>query len=174
MKLIISFSGRKGGNSDGIAEYIAAEKDKIVYFRELNAHNCSNCDYECFNGECKYRDDGVYSLFESMASYDKVIFIVPMYCSNPSGLYFTFNERSQDFFMQNEEKYGDMVNKLRIIGVYGSKESYPHFIPCLVSWFNDGSLSDKIIEIERHKYNLKLKDNLLEVAKIRKILDELK
>ena len=41
--LIISFSGRKNGNCDQIGQYIAVAgsgNDKVVRFRELNAHPC--------------------------------------------------------------------------------------------------------------------------------------
>lgn len=53
-KLIISFSARKYGNCDNIAEFLAREEDKIIYFRDLNIHSCINCDYECFDNCCKY------------------------------------------------------------------------------------------------------------------------
>lgn len=90
MKLIISFSGRANGNCDRIASFISTPNDKVVCFHELNIHPCSDCEYECFDGKCKYRDDDVFALYESMLSYDKVILIVPMYCGNPSSLYFIF------------------------------------------------------------------------------------
>ena len=44
MRLFVSFSARKDGNSDEIARYLAKEDDQIIYFRDLNVHNCSNCD----------------------------------------------------------------------------------------------------------------------------------
>ena len=91
---IISFSGRENGNCDSISEYIASKDDSIIYFRNLNVHECSRCKYECFKGRCKYRQDDIYNLYESMLSYDKIFFIVPMYCGNPSSLYFKFNEIS--------------------------------------------------------------------------------
>ncbi len=99
MNMIISFSGRENGNCDSISEYIASKDDSIIYFRNLNVHECSGCKYECFKGRCKYCQDDIYNLYESMLSYDKIFFIVPMYCGNPSSLYFKFNERCQDFFM---------------------------------------------------------------------------
>ena len=80
MNMIISFSGRENGNCDSISEYIASKDDSIIYFRNLNVHECSRCKYECFKGRCKYRQDDIYNLYESMLSYDKIFFIVPMYC----------------------------------------------------------------------------------------------
>ncbi len=105
MNLIISFSGRQNGNSDEIAKYISRDEDKIVYFRTLNVNGCKNCDYECFNDYCKYHDDEIYNLYAEMINYQKVVLIVPMYCGNPSSLYFIFNERCQDYFMHNGENY---------------------------------------------------------------------
>lgn len=103
--LIISFSGRKNGNCDQIGQYIASAgsgNDKVVRFRELNAHPCCGCEYECFGGVCKYREDDVYSLYGEMCRYDRVILVVPMYCGNPASLYFIFHERCQDYFSHNE------------------------------------------------------------------------
>ena len=97
MKLMISFSGREDGNCDRIAKYIAKEVDKIIYLRDKNIHSCANCKYECFEGDCVYRDDDIYGIYDEMCNYDKVIFLVPMYCGNPSSLYFIFNERCQDY-----------------------------------------------------------------------------
>lgn len=71
MNMIISFSGRKNGNCDHIARYIASDGDRIIYFRELNAHPCYGCNYECFGGECKYRTDEVYNLYSGMCGYDE-------------------------------------------------------------------------------------------------------
>ena len=46
MRLFISFSARKDGNCDDVAKHLAKEEDDIIYFRDLNVHGCSNCDYE--------------------------------------------------------------------------------------------------------------------------------
>ncbi len=136
MKLIISFSGRENGNCDQIANYIATDEDKVLAFRDLNTHGCSNCNYECFDGVCKYRDDDVYGLYESMCGYEKIVLVVPMYCGNPSSLYFEFNERGQDFFMHHESMYENIISKLYVIGVYGSKETTPEFLSVFEKWFN--------------------------------------
>ena len=170
MKLIISFSGRNNGNCDEIAAYISEEKDAIVYLRELNVHACSDCNYECFCGDCKYREDDVYKLYESMFNYDKVVLIVPMYCGNPSSLYFKFNERGQDYFMHNEGCYEDIISKLYIIGVYGDKEKTPDFIPCLEKWFEGTAYKSRVLGIERHKYGQRMEDKILDVEEVRENL----
>ena len=56
MNLVISFSGRDGENCDQILDYIAKPEDTKKYFRNLNIHSCSHCQYECFTEECKYHD----------------------------------------------------------------------------------------------------------------------
>lgn len=66
-----------------------------------------------------------------MSNYQKVVLIISMYCSNSSSLYFMFNERSQDYFMHNEDKYENFIKRLFIIGIYGDKEKSPDFIPYL-------------------------------------------
>lgn len=167
--LIISFSGREGGNCDQIAEHIARPGDKIVAFRELNAHPCSGCRYECFRDTCPYRDDGVYSLYREMAESRRVIWIVPMYCGNPSALYFGFSERGQDFFMHNEG-YEELVKRLYIIGVFGSAQASPAFLPGLEQWFEGSGCTGHVLGLERHRYGQKLEDRLLDVPEVKEAL----
>lgn len=149
MKLIISFSGRTNGNCDKIAKYLSSEADRIIYFRDMNIHSCCNCSYECFDGECKYRSDDIYGLYSDMCKYDKVILIAPMYCSNPASLYFIFHERSQDYFMNNDE-YEEIIKRLYIIGIYGKAESTPDYIPCFEKWFDGSPFKNRVLGIERH------------------------
>ena len=165
MNLIITFSGREGGNCDRIAKYIASGNDKIVYFRDLDAHPCSGCGYECFCGDCKYRSDDVYGLYSEMCRYDRVILLVPMYCGNPASLYFIFHERCQDYFMHNET-YEEIVKRLYIIGVYGRRETTPDFIPCFEKWFNGTPYQNRVLGIERHLYGQGLHDNVLDVQEV--------
>ena len=171
MNLIVSFSGRENGNCDGISEYIASKCDTIIHFRSLNIHDCSGCKYECFNGQCKYRKDDIYSLYESMLSYDKVFLIVPMYCGNPSSLYYKFNERCQDFFMHNEDSYETIVSKLYIIGVYGDRKKTPDFIPCLEKWFEGMEFSNHVLGIERYRYGQKIADKILCIEEVKNRID---
>jgi multimeric flavodoxin WrbA len=172
MNLIISFSGRENGNCDDISKFIASPADTVVCFRNLNVHECSNCKYECFEEYCKYRQDDIYGLYESMLSYKKVFLVVPMYCGNPSSLYFKFNERCQDFFMRNEDSYEAIISKLYIIGVYGDRKQTPDFIPCLEKWFECTRFNNHVLGIERHKYGQKMTDEILCVEEVRNALAE--
>ena len=171
-KLFISFSSRENGNCDSIAQFLSSEQDEIVYFRNKNYHVCTSCDYECFGQGCKYRDDDVYEIFEKMQQYQKIVFIVPMYCGNPSSLYFAFNERSQDYFMHNEEKHESILKRLFIIGIYGSQEESPNFLSCFEKWFDGSEYSNHVLGIERHKYSLKLKDSVLDIDEVRNVISE--
>lgn len=166
MKLVISFSGREDGNCDRIARSIAAENDRIILFRDLNVHPCCGCNYECFDGACKYRDDDIYGLYGQMCGYDKVILIVPMYCGNPASLYFIFNERCQDYFMHNDT-YETLIKRLYIIGIYGKAETTPDFIPVFEKWFDCSPYQNRVLGIERHLYGQKLRDHVLDVAQVR-------
>ena len=170
MDLIISFSARSGGNCGSIAEYISSPGDRIVHFRELDYHPCSDCAYECFSGECKYRDDDIYALYSSMLDYGRVVLIVPMYCGNPGSLYFIFNERCQDYFMHNDT-YGEFLRRLHIIAVYGSAEESPDFVPFFEKWFSSSAHTDRVLGIERHRYGQKMSDSILDVEEVRTKLD---
>ena len=172
MNLFISFSGRAKGNCDSIAEFISNAEDEIIYLRDRNIHGCSNCEYECFNAYCKYREDDIYGIYDSMTNYDKVVLIVPMYCGNPSSLYYIFNERCQDYFTHNEEKYEDIISRLYIIGIYGKRESTPEFIPCFEKWFECSEYKNRVLGIERHKYGQRMEDSVLEEDEVRVILRE--
>ena len=170
MNLIISFSGREKGNCDEISNYIASKDDVVVYFRDLDVHNCSNCNYECFNGTCKYRQDEMYNLCESALSYDKIFLVVPMYCGNPSSLYFIFNERCQDYFMHNEGCYETIVSKLYIIGILGDSHKTPDFLPCLEKWFEGTEYINRVLGIERHRYDQKIDDKILCVEEVKDMI----
>ena len=172
MNIIVSFSGRRDGNCDMIAKYISSENDLILYMRDLKPTPCADCDYECMSGQCKYRNDGVFSLFKRFAIADKIFFIVPMYCGNPSALYFILNERSQDYFMQNEEQYENMVEKLYIIGVYGNAEDYPFFLKAFAWQYGFANVEKHILGLERHKYHQKMDSFLLEEEDVKLRLDE--
>lgn len=166
MNLIISFSARENGNCDQIAKYISSDNDKIIYLRNQNIHSCMNCNYECFNGECIYREDDIYGICDEMCNYDKVIFLVPMYCGNPSSLYFIFHERCQDYFMHNDT-YEEIIKRLYIIGIYGNRKDTPDFILCFEKWFDCSPYSNRVLGIERHPYNQKIEDSILDVEEVR-------
>ena len=166
MNLIISFSARPNGNCDSLANYIATEQDNIMYFRELNIHSCRNCNYECFEQECIHREDDIYQLYHQMCDYEKVILLVPMYCGNPCSLYFTFNERCQDYFMHNDT-YEEIQKRLYIIGIYGSREETPDFLPCFEKWFDCGDYRNRVLGIERHRYGQKMGDSILDVKEVK-------
>lgn len=166
MNLVISFSARPNGNCDSLANYIATEQDKIIYFRKLNIHSCCNCNYECFQQECVYREDDVYQLYHQMCNYEKVILLIPMYCGNPCSLYFIFNERCQDYFMHNDT-YEEIQKRLYIIGIYGNREETPDFLPCLEKWFSCSGYQNRVLGIERHRYGQKMGDRILEVEEVK-------
>lgn len=172
MNIIVSFSGRKNGNCDTIAKYISAKDDLILFMREISVQPCAGCDYECMSGQCKYRDDGIYSFFEKISLADKVFFIVPMYCGNPSALYFIMSERCQDYFMQNESQYDKLVDKLYIIGIYGNAEDYPDFLKLFARQYSFDDVEEHILGLERHKYNHKMTDFLLNEDDVKIKLDK--
>ena len=170
MNIVISFSGRENGNCESISKFISSNKDSVIHFRDLDVHDCSGCNYECFDGYCKYHQDDIFSLYEKTLHCDKIFLIVPMYCGNPSSLYFKFIERGQDFFMHNGEQYETFVSKLYIIGIYGDKDKTPDFIPSLAKWFDGIPSKNHILGIERHRYNQKITDNILDVEEVRNLI----
>lgn len=170
MKLFVSFSARDTGNCGKIIEFLKAPQDKVICYKDLKTHHCGNCDYECMSTRCKYRGDDVFGLYDSFLEYEKVILLVPMYCGNPSSLYFSFNERGQDFFMRRERDYLSIAEKLFIIGIYGSKDESPDFIRGLEKWFEGTPFRDHVLGLERHLYNQRMDDSVLDIAAVRDAL----
>lgn len=167
--LFISFSGRDFGNCYDIAHHKMNKNDRYVSFKDLSYHSCSKCNYECFKKQCKYRNDDIYKLISASFQYNNIILLIPMYCSNPSSLYFVFNERMQDYFNENSEKWDAFVNKIKIIAIFGSEEETPLFIPTLLQLVNGNQ--NKLLKIERHKYKLKLKDKVITNKQLLEKLD---
>lgn len=62
-----------------------------------------------------------------------------------------------------------ILQKLYIIGIYGKKETTQVFIHCLEKWFAVSPYANRVLGIERHKYEQKMSDCILAVdeAKMR-------
>lgn len=123
------------------------------------------------SGRCRYRNDGIYSFFDKLSAADRIFYIVPMYCGNPSALYFILNERSQDYFMHNESRYEKIVEKLYIIGVYENSEDSPDFLDSFARQYGFQNPGKHILGLERHRYHQKMGDFLLEVEDVKARLD---
>ena len=108
--------------------------------------------------------------FESMKGCERVILVVPMYCGNPSSLYFAFLERGQGYF-RSEAAYEEVVRRLYIIGVYGAASETPDFLPCLEKWFADTPYTGRVLGLERHAFGQKMADRLLDVPQVRMLLE---
>ena len=119
--LLISFSARQNGNCDDIIEFLGNQCTDLqidtMNICDLSFVGCTDCNYQCMNDRCLYHDDDIYSFLDDTKEYKKVVYIVPMYCGFPSSFYFALNERSQDYWMQNEKYYNDFTKKIYIIGI---------------------------------------------------------
>lgn len=101
---------------------------------------------------------------------DKIFYIVPMYCGNPSALYFIMNEKSQAYFMQNEKSYDDFIRKLFVIGVYGNRMDYPDFEQTFARNYAFSEPEKHILGLERHQYGHKMQDYLLNEDEVKEKL----
>ena len=170
--LYVSFSARSNGNSENIIKYMSEDNDTFISFKDLFINSCNKCNYECMTvNKCKYRHDDIYNLIEISLKYNKIIFVVPMYSGNPSSLYFTLMERMQDYFNNNEINYPIFIDKLHLIGIYGSNEETPYFIHVISSILDD---FNKCLPIQRHKYEIKMNDLVINNKYILSLLDTYK
>ena len=72
------------------------------------------------------------------------------------------NERCQDYFMQNEEQYEKILEKIYVIGVYGNAQDDPDFLNFFARQYHFENAREHILGLERHKYHQKMKDFLLD------------
>ena len=67
----------------------------------------------------------------------------------------------------HNDTYETIVQKLYIIGIYGKKETTPDFIPCLEKWFAGSPYANHVLGIERHTYEQKMCDNILDIEEVK-------
>ena len=132
------------------------EEDQIYFYRNLKIHSCFHCQYECFYNKCPYENDDSFLFFKMVVKSKKVVFIIPMDCSNAPSLFYKFSERSQAYFIKKEENYKNIKSKTKIILIFGSKNEYPSFSKNFYDFVENQS---KIFLLERHKLNIKRDDN---------------
>ena len=86
-------------------------------------------------------------------------------------MYFLLNERMQDYYNHNEEKYSMLINKLFVVGILGSQEETPYFSKVISEGLKS---SERLLLIERHKHNLKMNDKIIEDDTLKHIIKEFK
>lgn len=105
--IIISFSSRKQGNCDQIAEFLSIMHDsvKIYRFSEFRLQPCGTCQYECFQKDetCPYSADREQDILDAICSSDVAYFVIPNYQDYPCSNFFIFQERMQGYFHVHPE-----------------------------------------------------------------------
>ena len=74
--------------------------------------------------------------------------------------------------MQNESHWEKMLKKLYMIGIYGSEENDPDFLNCFARQYPFTNVEKHILGLERHKYNQKINDFLLDEDEVKVKLNE--
>lgn len=113
--VILSFSGRKGGNCEQIAEFIAKYSENSVNLYRMHEQTirmCGDCAYECFvpGKECPHMADDERALLEQICNSDEAYFLVPNYCGGPPAMLYAFNERSVSYFAGHPERLERYMN----------------------------------------------------------------
>ena len=129
--VILSFSGRNGGNCEQISEFIEHFyiRTNVLSFKidNISASSCGGCNYECLRQgmECPRLTENLRRIMDSVMEADLVYYIVPNYCGYPCANYFAFNERSVGYFDQDRnlmEKY--MAVKKRFIIISNTENNF--------------------------------------------------
>ena len=127
-KVLISFSGRSGGNCARIAEFLSDQMDSTQVFRfsDFQIEPCGNCDCECLKGGSCPKHDMETALMDAVCGSDEAWFIVPNYCGFPCANLYIYNERSVGYFggsRQRMEQYMAVPKRFVLIG-NGSQEIF--------------------------------------------------
>ncbi|QSX06480.1 flavodoxin family protein [Sedimentibacter sp. zth1] len=130
--VIVNFSGKlKNGNGEKISLYIkkllCKNEVQIINFKQLNINSCNMCNYECFEkmSSCRYIDDDIKFVYDSLINADYNIYIIPIYSDYPCSNYFAFRERSQCYFDEViYNKYSVIRKSFIIIGNSGFENTY--------------------------------------------------
>ena len=64
------------------------------------------------------------------------------------------------------DSYDEIVSRLYIIGIFGSQQESPDFLPCLSKWFAHTPYHNRVLGIQRHIYGQKMHDSILEIPGI--------
>lgn len=123
--VIVSFSGRRGGNCDRISRYIQELTGGVIYsFTDIEITPCGKCCYECFEKEqvCPHIEDDECRLLETITKSDCAYFILPNYCDYPCANYFIFNERSCCYFQNRQDRLDAYENVLKKFIVISNTE----------------------------------------------------
>ena len=104
---IVSFSSRKNGNCEKIAEYVNSlyPRAKRYDFSKIKLNACGNCKYQCFDkgSKCPHARDKEREILDAVTNSELAIFIVPNYSNYPCSNYFVFNERGICYFSKNDD-----------------------------------------------------------------------
>lgn len=105
--IIISFSSRKQGNCEQIAEFLSIMHDSIRIYRfsEFRLQPCGTCQYECFQKDeaCPYSADRERDILDAICSSHLAYFVIPNYQDYPCANFFIFQERMQGYFHVHPE-----------------------------------------------------------------------
>lgn len=113
--VIVSFSSKNQGNCDQISDFIASVctyPTRIYRFTNFIIHPCGGCRYECFanNRSCPYIDDMEYAILDQICASSMTYFVLPNYCDYPCANFFIFNEKSQCYFQNHEDRLETYLN----------------------------------------------------------------
>lgn len=164
---VVSFSGRRGGNCDRIADVICrhykGEQLSLFRFSEKEISACGRCEYECFNAlkACPYVSDGLFSLYTDIIASDLAYYLVPNYCDFPCANFFAFNERSQCFF----QGHGELVDKylsVRKRFVVVSNTGKQNFVQAFCDHVAPGDQPDVLFMSASHFHKSSIAGDLME------------
>ena len=128
--VILSFSGRNGGNCDQISnftEQFYIRTNVLSYKIDVeNFGPCGGCSCECLTpgAVCPKLTQAQKKIMDDICDSDLVYFIVPNYCGYPCANYFAFNERSVGYFNMDKDLMERYMNvRKRFIIVSNSEGS---------------------------------------------------
>lgn len=133
------FSARAKGNCLDCAEFVlgrlaeAGFETEVLNMYEHSISPCAHCNYECFrHGRCPI-DDDIPRIYEKVRDGHVLVFVIPTYGSNVSGLYKAFAERGQAVMkdLADYKRYiADKIKGFIVIGsIPGGDKAFHMVIP---------------------------------------------
>jgi len=174
----IVFSSRDDGNCTNCTKYCLEIMEQHGYKSELinvfhyDVQGCGVCNYKCFNNGICAKNDDVNELYRRCFEADKIIFAIPTFSGHLASSYFTFWERSQGVFKDNDQYEKDFLKKINII-VIGNITSGGDMAlhEALYSFTNRSFYPETILLSSREYDRSSIKGDLMESTEVRNRLE---
>jgi len=118
MKIICICGSPRSGCTEYILKQVSDALDaELILLRDQNIGLCQGC-MSCFESHDCFITDDSQTLIEKMRDSDLVIFGVPNYFDNVSGLFKNFADRLLPMYKNKETHQNDALKRKKVVFIY--------------------------------------------------------